>query len=233
MIFNFNEKNVPPLSQIGGKAKALIETTKVGFPVPDGIALSVEFFDEWFKVVKTSSEFKIAIKDVTNKNCEAVKTLAENMKFTSVQKSAFDSAIKDVDSKLFAVRSSSPEEDLKGTSFAGMYETFLGTTYDKLEENTAKAFASCFDFRVLEYKNQNNIDLHNTSIAVIVQKQIASDVSGIGFSLNPLNNDYDEAVINANFGLGESVVSGTVTPDQFIVSKVNGEHVKILDNLLR
>ena len=63
-------------------------------------------------------------------------------------------------------------------------------------------------------------------IAVIVQQQIASEVAGVGFSLNPLTNDYDEAVIDANWGLGESVVAGLASPDHFVVDKVSGELVE-------
>ncbi|GAG06416.1 unnamed protein product, partial [marine sediment metagenome] len=66
-------------------------------------------------------------------------------------------------------------------------------------------------------------DVLSPRIAVVVQQQIDSETAGVGFSLNPLTNDYDEAVINANWGLGESVVSGAVTPDYFIVGKVDRE----------
>ncbi len=138
--------------------------------------------------------------DTTIENCNTVKELAENLTFTSEQKDLFDKAMNKLKGKTFAVRSSSPEEDLEGTSFAGMYETYLGTKRDQLTQTIAKAFASCFDFRVMEYKKQNGMDLEGTSIAVVIQRQIASDVSGVGFSLNPLNNCYDEVVINASFG---------------------------------
>jgi pyruvate,water dikinase len=104
-----------------------------------------------------------------------------------------------------------------------MYETYLGTTRNQLEEIIVKAYSSMFDYRVMEYKAKNNIDLEGTCISVIVQKQIASDVSGVGFSLNPLNNCFDEAVINASFGLGEAIVSGIVTPDTYVVEKVKIE----------
>jgi pyruvate,water dikinase len=106
-----------------------------------------------------------------------------------------------------------------------MYETFLGTTHDTLSETISKAYSSMYDFRVMGYKAQNNIDLEGTCISIIIQKQIASDVSGVGFSLNPLNNCYDEVAINASFGLGEAIVSGIVTPDQYIVEKI---HMEIL-----
>jgi len=220
MIFNFNEKNTPKLSQVGGKAKALIETTNAGFPVPEGIALSVEFFSVWLDAVKSSDTFKAAIIDTTKEKCDDVKALAESMKFDETQRTVFNKAFEHLEGEVFAVRSSSPEEDLEGTSFAGMYETYLGTKRSDIEKMIARAFSSCFDFRVMEYKKQNNLDLSGTSIAIVIQKQIASDVSGVGFSLNPLNNCYDEVVINASFGLGEAIVSGIVTPDMYIYDSV-------------
>ncbi len=216
MIYHFTEKMTPGLSQVGGKAKALIETTQAGFPVPEGIALSVAFFQPWLDDVKSSDTFKAAIDEPTKENCDEVKALAEAMRFDEVQSAVFSKAFDALQGELFAVRSSSPEEDLKGTSFAGMYETILGTKREVVEETIACAFSSCFDVRVMAYKKQNGLDLSGTSSAVIVQKQIASDVSGVGFSLNPLNNCYDEVVINASFGLGEAIVSGIVTPDHYV-----------------
>lgn len=225
-IFSFNTANIPKLTEVGGKAKALIETTKAGFPVPEGIALSVTFFEEWLKEVKESEEWNLLIKDTSKENCDKVKTMAEKFTLTSKQKAEFEARISQLEGSVFAVRSSSPEEDLEGTSFAGMYETFLGVTRDSLEKFIARAFASCFDFRVMEYKKQNNIDLMGTCIAVIVQRQIVSDVSGVGFSLNPLNNCFDEVFINASFGLGEAIVSGIVTPDSYIFDSVKNKIIK-------
>ncbi|GKT31818.1 Phosphoenolpyruvate synthase like protein, partial [Aduncisulcus paluster] len=129
----------------------------------------------------------------------------------------------------FAVRSSSPEEDLSGASFAGGYETVLGVTKDTVLDAVKEAFVSCLDERVFFYKHQNGFDTSNVRIAVIIQRQINSSSSGVGFSLNPINNCFDEAVINANTGLGESVVSGMVTPDEYVVNKPN---LKILDKRL-
>lgn len=220
MIYNFNSKQIPSLSQVGGKAKALMETTQAGFPVPGGMALSVDFFKSWLEEVKGSQAFKVAMKETTKEKCDEVKAQAESMAFTADQKKTFDIALSELKGQVFAVRSSSPEEDLEGTSFAGMYETYLGTQRKDLEKIVAKAFSSCFDFRVMEYKKRNGLDLKGTSIAIVVQKQIASDVSGVGFSLNPLNNCYDEVVINASFGLGEAIVSGIVTPDMYTYDAV-------------
>ncbi|MBI9012917.1 MAG: hypothetical protein JEZ08_11850 [Clostridiales bacterium] len=221
MIHSFDVKKVPSILQVGGKAKVLIETKKAGFPVPEGIVLSVDFFESWLSEIKESEQFLNTLKDTTKENCDKVKSLAMILKFDKQQKEMFDNQIMILEDKFFAVRSSSPEEDLKGVSFAGMYETYLGKKIEDLEETVALAFSSCFDYRVMSYKKQKDIPLENTSIAVIIQRQIASEVSGVGFSLNPLNNAYDEVVINASFGLGEAIVSGIVTPDMYIYDIVD------------
>jgi len=220
MLYQFNEKQVPELSQIGGKAKALMETTRAGFPVPEGFVLSVDFLKPWLDEVKNSEAFKTSITQTNKANCDLVKDLAQNMRFSPQQKLAVESALSNIQTNTFAVRSSSPEEDLEGTSFAGMYETYLGVKTNNIESTVALAFSSCFDYRVMEYKKQNNLDLNGTSIAIVIQKQIASETSGVGFSLNPLNNCYDEVVINSSFGLGEAIVSGIVTPDMYIYDVV-------------
>ena len=122
---------------------------------------------------------------------------------------------------IFAVRSSSPEEDLEGASFAGGYETILGVPVAGIEEALHHSFASCFDERVFLYKVEHGFPTHEPRIAIIVQQQVNAESAGVAFSLNPINNCFDEVVINANFGLGESAVAWQVTPDTFIVDKVN------------
>lgn len=216
MIYRFKDQVTPDLKQVGGKAKALIEMTGAGFPVPEGLVLSVDFLGPWLAEIKNGKTFEKALKETSLENCDAVKSQAESLRFSPEQRRVFNKVMVELPGEVFAVRSSSPEEDLEGTSFAGMYETYLGTLRDTIEIQVARAFASCFDYRVMAYKVQNNIPLENTAIAVIVQKQIASDVSGVGFSLNPLNNCYDEVMINASFGLGEAIVSGLVTPDTYV-----------------
>ena len=127
---------------------------------------------------------------------------------------------------LFAVRSSSPEEDLATASFAGGYETRLGVRPADLEDAVRHCFASSLDERVFVYKKEHGFDVLSPRIAVVVQQQIDSEVAGVGFSLNPLTNDYDEAVIDANWGQGESVVAGLVSPDHFIINKVDHQVVE-------
>lgn len=226
MIYNFKTEITPELLEVGGKAKALIETSKAGFPVPDGFALSVTFFKPWLDEIKASSDWQTVLEKPTEEACNAVKKKAAKMTFTTEQKTLFEESLGALAGDVFAVRSSSPEEDLAGTSFAGMYETSLGVLATGLEKAIAHAFSSCFDFRVMAYKDRNNIGLEGTNIAVVVQRQIAANVSGVGFSLNPLNNAFDEVFINASFGLGEAIVSGIVTPDTYIVDVVENKIIE-------
>src|SRR5262249_38103310 len=112
---------------------------------------------------------------------------------------------------LFAVRSSSPHEDLEGASFAGGYETVLGVTAERLRDAIKRCFLSALDHRVC-------VDMRATGFCATDPQ-----IPGVGFSLNPVTNNYDDAVFNANWGLGETVVAGLVTPDTFTVDKVRGE----------
>lgn len=226
-IYSFRTNEEPNLSKVGGKGKALIETSKAGFPVPKGFVLSVDFFEPWIQKIKALDEWKTVIRDTKKEQCNIIKEKALLFEFTNEQKLIFDEALEEfAQSGIFAVRSSSPEEDLEGTSFAGMYETNLGVVRSRLHKAVAIAFSSAFDFRVMEYKLKNNIDLEKTSIAVVVQRQIASDLSGVGFSVNPSNNCYDEVMINASLGLGESIVSGMVTPDTYVVDTVTNKIIE-------
>ena len=152
--------------------------------------------------------------------CDALKKVSSSYSLSKEQKSDLDKAMESFQGyDFFAVRSSSPEEDTSSSSFAGIYETYLGVGKTKLEDAIRDCFISCLDYRIVVYKLQSHVDITNPKIAVVIQSQIRSEKAGVGFTLNPLNNDYDEAYIN--FGLGETVVSGTASTDNFIIDKTN------------
>jgi rifampicin phosphotransferase len=227
-FFSFPGSARPTLSEIGGKALSLFAATEAGLPVPPGLVLSVSFFESWFAQMKSTTAWTAFLESTDDNQLKIsltdLKAIAMGLPYDTRQEQALSEALeKRRTDGSFAVRSSSPEEDLEGTSFAGIYETVLGVATAQLKNAIKKAFVSCLDFRIIAYKREHCIDFHSPRIAVIVQEQIASELSGVGFSLNPLTNNYDEAVFNANFGLGESVVSGLVTPDEFVVDKITGK----------
>jgi phosphoenolpyruvate synthase/pyruvate phosphate dikinase len=102
----------------------------------------------------------------------------------------------------------------------------LGVTVEKIEAAILNLFASCFNERVFLYKMEHGFPYSQPRIAVIVQQQIDADSAGVAFSLNPLNNCFDEAVINTNHGLGKSVVSADADPDVFVVDKLRDEIIE-------
>ena len=106
-----------------------------------------------------------------------------------------------------AVRSSSPQEDGTKSSFAGVFETTLGVTSLALEAAVRECFASAFDHRVFSYAGR-----HTPSFAVVVMEMVDARKAGVAFSANPLNSDRDEMLVNSSWGLGESVVDGSVVP---------------------
>lgn len=224
-LYQFPGSGSADLSEVGGKGWSLLKGSECGLPVPPGFILPVQFFLPWFESLKKTKEwtdFLGANKDKLPAVCNALKESAARLSFTKTQHDAVIDALKAWKSNaLFAVRSSSPEEDLEGSSFAGGYETILGATQATMEDAIKKAFASCLDLRIVTYKREHGFDVTDPKIAVVVQEQITSEISGVGFSLNPVNNSYDEAVFNANWGLGETVVAGLVTPDTFIIDKTS------------
>jgi len=243
-----NDEGNPQLHQVGGKALALIHlTSRVAgcFPVPPGFVLSTAFFEPWMNVVeRESAEWQNFVQWIQEPasapstdadpselrgKCAAIQAFCRKLlTFDEAQQEILNQALengpfqRDESSWLFAVRSSSPEEDLDGTSFAGGYESTLAVPREHLERAILASFVSLFDERVVHYKQQHDMmaSISQPRIAVIVQSQISSEVSGVAFSIHPQTNCYDEVLVNSSFGLGETVVAGQVTPDSYVVDKV-------------
>lgn len=225
------------LNQVGGKAASLIHLRQGGFNVPEGVVLTSVFFERWLAAIEMSEEWQAVtgmLQDLGNAQidpgkrtqmhdaCERVKSLSSKLSFDDDQLQCFRQIESDFGPGPFAVRSSSPEEDLAGASFAGLYETVLSVSNAEIASAVRTCFRSCLSSRVLLYKFEMNIDSLVPSIAVVIQRLVASEISGVAFSLNPLTNDFDELLINASWGLGESLVSGDITPDSIVVDKVTG-----------
>jgi len=229
-VYPFTTEETPDLEQVGGKGMSLIFMKQRNLPVPPGFVLTVDFFKPWLTHIqnhpaweKTLSQYPENLKENTDALKAACLALQLNEQQAETLAIALEVLKEEDNTPLFAVRSSSPEEDLEQASSAGGYVTSLGVKESEVLEAIRLSFASLFDERVFVYKQSHDFPIEEPRIAVIIMKQLPAQTAGVAFSLNPLNNSYDEAVINANFGLGESVVSGMVSPDQFVVDKVTSE----------
>ncbi len=226
LFYNIVGEETPSINVVGGKGLSLMDTARNGHNVPPGVIISSMFFEKWLENIKNTSDWDLLVNNEKpiEEISESLKKACDTLEYSETQLEAINSVkafLAKEEINVFAVRSSSPDEDLENASFAGMYKTLLGVTINGLEEAIKVCFSSAFSENVITYKKNMGFDLQNPKIAVIIQKQVASEISGVSFSLNPVTNDYNEAVINANFGLGVTVVDGTVTPDQFIVDKVS------------
>ena len=224
-VYRFLDVGEATVAEIGGKGFSLRGLVRAGFPVPDGFVLSVSYFEPWLERLRQLPEWETVVAASGNADlreaCEVLKAHVADLTFTEPQERGLVGHLQSFPpGTLFAVRSSSPEEDLEGAAFAGVYETVLGVPASGIEGAVRRVFASCLDTRVAIYKRERGIESRSLRIAVVVQRQVASEVAGVGFSLNPITNAYDEACFSANWGLGETVVSGTASPDFFVVDKV-------------
>lgn len=225
-----------PRSSIGGKAYSLHLLACAGFRVPSALVLTTDFFAPWIARVGAMPAWK-ALTQATQNDwpalCENVRAGLHLLDWEPEQRRVLAHLARQCTAgghaARFAVRSSSPDEDLDTASFAGIYTTCLGVPGAELETAIRECFASCLDLPVLSYKAARGLPIFKPDIAIIVQEQIDSDTAGVGFSVNPLTNDNDELLVSANWGLGESVVDGRVMPDQFVLDKTSG---RLLDSRL-
>ena len=152
LSFPFAATERPTIDQVGGKALALITMTGEGLPVPPGFVLSVAFFEPWSAALQATPEWAALQNNEAEtlvQSARAIQSLCRDLVFNREQREELDRALGSFQAAhplhLFAVRSSSPEEDLESASFAGGYETTLGVTLENLEAAILHSFASSFD----------------------------------------------------------------------------------------
>jgi len=236
----FEELSKDDVAIAGGKGANLGEMTKAGIPVPPGFVITSEaywYFVEYNKIKEKIFEIiKQADINNTTQLLEASRKIQQLFLQSEIPEDLKKEIIENYKklSKMFgeeetyvAVRSSATAEDLPSASFAGQQATFLCIKgEDELLEAVKRCWASLWTARAIHYRMSMGFAHEKVALAVVVQKQIFSQKSGVMFTADPVTNDTSKIVIEASWGLGESVVSGEVTPDEYIVDK---QTLKILD----
>lgn len=227
----FKEIDKEDLDLVGGKGANLGEMTKAGFPVPPGFVVTVGAYQAFLAESNLEGKIypvlnKLDVNDATD--LEITSKRIQKLILTSpipahISKEIFSSYKKlsgSFKQELVAVRSSATAEDLPGASFAGQQATFFNIKGEaNLVNSVRECWASLFTARSIFYRVQNKIPHEKVYIAVVVQKMIQSEASGVMFSLNPVTNEKDRIVIEAIWGIGELIVQGSVIPDRYIVQK--------------
>jgi pyruvate,water dikinase len=229
------------LETVGGKAASLGELTGAGLPVPDGFVVTADTYRNFIEENDIDEELFAAV-DVDAEDSKALAAAHEraheliiDAPFPEDVKTEVLEAYRSMgDGESFvAVRSSATAEDLPDASFAGQQETFLNVTEERLLERVKECWASLFSQRAIYYRNRKDFPHDEVDIAVVVQEMVDAEKSGVLFTSHPSTGE-PRIIVEAAWGLGEAVVSGSVSPDNYVVDRESGtvETVTVADKKL-
>ncbi|HLD62279.1 MAG TPA: phosphoenolpyruvate synthase [Candidatus Norongarragalinales archaeon] len=244
-VYWLNELSKSSLSTAGGKGANLAEMINSGFPVPNAFIVGAETYFDFVKLNGLEKTISEETKNLNYEDTAAVQKASQAIKTAILNARMQNDVAADItrsynklcDAKgvilssaeevFVAVRSSATAEDLPGASFAGQQATFLNVKGSERLVNAVKAcWASLFEARAIYYRNEKGFEHLRVGIAVVVQKMVQSEKSGIAFTVDPVTQNENNIIIEAGFGLGEAIVSGSVTPDKYIVDKRNFEIIE-------
>ena len=238
-LADLHKVGLADIEQVGGKNASLGEMlqnlTQLGIQIPGGFVITVAAYREFIRYNKLDDEIKSIINGIKLDDIESLRRgglqarqLLKNARFPKelseaiIEKYYELSKLYDQDVTDVAVRSSATAEDLPDASFAGQQETYLNVRGPASLMNAVRnCFASIFTDRAISYRQSFGYDHFSIGLSVCVQKMVRSDLgaSGVAFSLDTESGFKDVVVINASFGLGEMIVQGSVSPDEYIVFK--------------
>jgi len=228
----FKEVGKGDVGLVGGKGANLGEMTQNDIPVPPGFVVTAPAYFYFLEKnnLKQFISDKLTNLDVNDsKKLQRISKEIEDRILTEelpddLKKSIIEKYHKITADKnpLVAVRSSATAEDLPDASFAGQQKTFLNRKGEtEVLRSVLECYASLFESRAIFYRQSKGFDHFKVGIAVPVQKMVESEVSGIMFTVDPVSNDPTKITIEAVYGLGETAVSGAITPDQYVVNKAD------------
>jgi len=230
-IMWFSEIRKTNLAEVGGKGANLGEMTSVGFPVPNGFVVTSGAYFWFIRHNKIEATIKEMTSDLDTENSDKLNLASEAIKnrilcgeippqLRNEIIGAYRSMIKQGKEPYVAVRSSATAEDLPEASFAGQQSTFLNVRgAEDCVQNVKECWASLFEPRSIYYRTENKFDHLKVGLAAVVQEMVQSEKAGVMFTVDPMTQDRGKIAIEGAYGLGEVVVSGSVTPDRYIVDK--------------
>jgi pyruvate,water dikinase len=223
--FTFQDPLATRLDLSGGKGSNLAILTQRGFPVPPGFILTAEAYRDF---IAGGRDILRAVNQLPFHAAGLLRAESEKLRDALGRLSLPKAAVEEIRHQLghfpehlaFSVRSSSTMEDLASAAFAGQHETYLNCSgADQILDKIKACFLSLWFDRAIAYRHQQGFDHALAAMAVVVQQMVQCDVAGVGFSINPVSGDLNEMVVDANFGLGESVVSGEGEVDHFAIDR--------------
>ncbi len=230
---HFSKTRKHHTSSAGGKGAALGEMTYAGMPIPEGFTVLTGAFDHFLVKNRLDEKLRSILQEARDKQDDrSIRRASDKARKLIVRavvpiriRTQIRQSFKELEAQHVAVRSSAIAEDGVEASWAGQLETYLNTTQKYLIENIKKCWLSLFSSHALSYQLRNEHG-DKVSVAVVVQKMVQSECSGVAFSVHPVTNNRKHILIEAGFGLGEAVVAGLVTPDSYVVERATRKVVK-------
>jgi pyruvate,water dikinase len=237
LILPLSAVDASQLPLVGGKGANLGELMRARLPVPEGFCVTTAAYE----LVSQQADLEELLHELATTHASGdinhleqyTATIRDRLRAITIPPDLVE-ALRDAYQQLthdappsVAVRSSATAEDLPFASFAGQQDTILNViTFDALLDAVRRCWASLWNDRAVSYRASNGIDARTVRLAVVVQCMINATVAGVLFTANPITGRRHQAVIDANPGMGEAVVSGAVTPDHFVVNTNSGEIVE-------
>ena len=232
----FKQLSKDDISVAGGKGANLGELTNAGIPVPPGFVITAQTYQKFITETGIVDEINAMLETLDINNTSELQKVAEDIKSLMINTpipddiqnviiESYNKLCMDVgnDDVMVAIRSSATAEDLPDASFAGQQDTYLNISgIEDVLTNVRMCWASLFEARAIFYRAENDFDHSKVLIAVVVQQMVNSEKAGVMFTVDPSTGE-EEMLIEGAWGLGEGVVSGTVTPDTCRYDKVNDE----------
>lgn len=239
-VVKFEDLNKSDIGIAGGKGANLGELTQAGIPVPPGFVVTAETYEKFMDDAGINDKVMEILNNIDINNTKELQEAAEEIKsiitstpipedMSTLIIEAYNQLCQRVgeDDTDVAIRSSATAEDLPEASFAGQQDTFLHVSGpEEVIDYVRKCWASLFEARAIFYREENDFEHSKVLIAVVVQKMANADKAGVMFTVNPSTGE-DIALIEGSWGLGEAVVSGDVTPDNYAVDKSNDKIVNV------
>lgn len=222
----FEEISAHYVNLAGGKGASLGEMTRAGVPVPDGFIIVAPVFTHILKKTGLESKISTLLSSIDYENNRSLERASKQIRqligriIIPIEiKTEILESFAQLKSSFVAVRSSATAEDSASDAWAGQLDTYLNTTKQNLLLHVKKCWASLYTPRALFYRYEKKLLTKHISVAVVVQHMVQSTIAGVAFSVNPITKDKRRVVIEAGWGLGETVVSGAITPDKYIYDK--------------
>ena len=239
-VKKFEDLNKSDIPIAGGKGANLGELTQAGIPVPPGFVVTAQTYEKFMLETGINDKVLSILDEIDINDTKALQAASEEIKAIINEAPIPEDMILfiteaynqlcqrfDGDDVEVAIRSSATAEDLPEASFAGQQDTYLYVSgIDAVLEYIRKCWASLFEARAIFYREENDFEHAKVLIAVVVQKMANADKAGVMFTVNPSTGE-EIALIEGSWGLGEAVVSGDVTPDNYQVDKADNSVINV------